>query len=492
MNSVSRRSFLKKAALVSAAGSVVLQGCGAARRATATASRRSQVIGANGDVRLAVIGFRGRGADHIREFGELPGVRIVALCDADRDVLNAGVRRSEGRNAKVEVYTDVRKLLENPNIDAVSVATPNHWHSLMTVWACQAGKDVYVEKPVSHNVWEGRKAVEAARKYGRIVQAGTQNRSDAGLREAIAWLKEGNLGRILLARGLCYKRRKSIGKVAGPTPIPSPVDYDLWTGPAELLPLMRKELHYDWHWVWNTGSGDIGNQGIHEMDIARWATGATALAPRVMSVGGRFGYDDDGETANTQFVFYDYPGVPILFEVQGLPMKPGVDEVAHYKGIRTGNVIHCEHGYYAGGWAYDQDGKKIRDFPLDGGAGHMRNFIDAVRSRKRESLNADILEGHLSSALCHVGNVSHRLGTRRPPEEIRERLEANSAMLEAFERFQEHLAVNGVDLSKDQAVHGPWLEMDPKAEKFTGSDALVANALISRNYRAPFVVPEKV
>ncbi|MHC4482951.1 MAG: Gfo/Idh/MocA family oxidoreductase, partial [Planctomycetota bacterium] len=410
MKNITRRDFVK----------------GSIAAGAALALPFSRVLGANNDIRVGVVGFRGQGSGHIERFLKIPGVRVVALCDVDRDIVAREVRKFEDRNEKVDVYADVRKMLEDKNIDAISTATPNHWHALITIWACQAGKDVFVEKPVSHNIWEGRKMVEAARKYSRIVQSGMHKRSDTALPEVFEYIRQGNLGKMVIAHGFCYKRRKSIGKVAGPQPVPESVDYNLWTGPAPLRPLMRKKLHYDWHWVWPTGNGDMGNQGVHEMDICRWAIGQNELPPRVMSIGGRFGYDDDGETANTQIVFLGYKPAPIIFETRGLPRKKDDSGMDNYRSIRVGVVIQCEHGYFAGGggggWVYDNDGKKIKQFKGDGGGGHQANFIKAVRSRKVSDLNADILEGHLSSALCHMGNISHRLGQRQSPDEIREML----------------------------------------------------------------------
>ena len=457
----------------------------------------SRVRGANDDIRVAVIGFRSQGSGHIKRFIEIPGVRVVALCDVDRDILDREVKKFTDRSEKVDAYIDVRKLLEDKNIDAISTATPNHWHSLITVWACQAGKDVYVEKPVSHNIWEGRKMVQAARKYDRIVQTGTQKRSDPGLHQAFEYIRQGNLGRILVARGFCCKRRKSIGKVAGPQPVPESVDYNLWAGPAPLKPLMRKRLHYDWHWVWDTGNGDLGNQGIHEMDLCRWALGQEQLAPRVMSIGGRFGYDDDGQTANTQIAILDYKPAPLIFEVRGLPKKKGISAMDNYRGIRVGIVIECEYGYFAGGggggWVYDNDGNKISQFKGDGGREHQPNFIKAVRSRKLSDLNADILEGHLSSALCHMANVSHKLGSQSSPEQITEVVQSNKEALESFERFQHHLSANEIDLKRTPATLGPWLKMDTAKGQFVGEfPTFWANALIRPNYRKPFVVPENV
>ncbi|MHC4396319.1 MAG: Gfo/Idh/MocA family oxidoreductase [Planctomycetota bacterium] len=440
----------------------------------------SRVRGANNDIRLATIGLGGQGGMgqgkyHIRLFSKIPGVRVVAICDADKDVLDAEVRKFKERNEKVNAYTDVRKLLEDKSIDAITTATPNHWHALVTIWACQAGKDIYVEKPAAYNIWESRKMIEAARKYDRIVQVGTQRRSDESLQQAIQYIQQGNLGKILFVHGLWYTKRESIGKVYGPQPIPDSVDYNLWTGPAQLLPLMRKRLHYDWHWVWNTGNGDLGNIGTHILDVC-----------------GRFGWNDNGETANTQIVLLDYKPAPIIYEVRNLPRKKGDSAMDNHKGIRSGLVIQCENGYFAGGWAYDNDGKKIKQFKVTGGSGHPANFIKALRSHKVSDLNADILEGHLSTALCHMGNISHRLGVQSSPEQIKEVLRGDKEAMETFESFQSHLSANEVDIKKTPAVLGPWLKMDSEKEKFVGEFADRANELLKRKYRKPFVVPEQV
>ncbi len=518
-----RRSFLKASLLSTTALAV-------------PARFWAAVPGANDDVRLAVIGFGGRGGNHIDAFSRMKGVRLVALCDCDARILDGAARRLRDKGQSVETYSDVRKLLANPNIDAISTATPNHWHSLITVWACQAGKDVYVEKPISHNVWEGRQAVEAARKYSRIVQAGTQSRSMACYPEAWAWLKAGNLGRIKIARGLCYKRRASIGKVDGPQPIPDYIDYDLWCGPALKLPLMRKNLHYDWHWVWNTGNGDMGNQGIHEMDKCRWALGQTELPRSVFSVGGRLGYVDDGETANTQMCVFDYGQALLIFETRGLPSKTGSKDMDKYRTQGIGQVIECEGGWTDGHAAYDNQGKEMRQF-AKGEQDHFANFIKAVRSRNRADLNGEILEGHLSSALCHLGNLSHRMGRQADPDEIRQSLTSNPAAVETLGRMEEHLAANGVDIKQSRLTLGPVLRLDAKAECFVdqpaagccccgsaaspdpvppgtkGAELLMrrkravaptktcaaagglaarANELLTRPYRAGFVVPAKV
>jgi predicted dehydrogenase len=481
MNNLNRRQFLKNSLLTGASVALL-------PRLT-----RAREIGANEEIRYAVVGFGGRGRDHIKEMHEVPGTRMVALCDVDRDILAREVQKCESHSEKVEGYTDVRKLLANPYIDVVTFATPNHWHSLGAIWALQAGKDVYVEKPVSHNVWEGGQLVKAARKYGRIVQAGTQCRSSSGIAEAIHWLREGHIGKIIRARGFCYKRRPSIGKVDGPQPVPASVDYDLWCGPAPKEPLMRKRLHYDWHWVWPTGNGDLGNQGIHQMDLCRWILGEPDLSPQVLSVGGRLGYVDDGTTPNTLIVFHDYKPAPLIFEVRGLPSAEGSKNMDRYRGVDVGVVVDCEGGAmlidnYTGATIVDKDGNKLKKF--EGSSSHFANFIAAVRSRKQTDLKADILEGHLSSALCHTGNISYHLGKTHSPEEIRDAVKNNPDLSEALGRMEQHLGANNVDLQKTPATLGEMLKMEPKTERF--SDNHMANLMLTREYRKPFVVPARV
>ena len=486
---VGRREFLVKSVVGGAAA------CGAAAWPAWAAPQ-----GANDAVRLGVIGVRGQGRHHIEMFTKVPGVRVVALCDIDQTILDQRASEVEANGIRVAKYSDVRQLLENKDIDAVSIATPNHWHSLMAIWACQAGKDVYVEKPISHNVWEGRRVVEAAARYGRIVQAGTQSRSDEALIELAAYLRSGQLGKILRARGFCYKRRESIGLVSGPQPIPAGVDYDLFCGPAPLEPLRRKQLHYDWHWVWATGNGDIGNQGIHEMDMCRWMLGEEALPQRVFSIGGRFGYVDDAETPNTQIAVLEYPTAPIIFEVRALPQETGVKHMDHYRGVRIGISMECEHGYFAGGAGggvvYDNDGKRIKPLSSSGGDRHVENFIQAVRSRKAQDLRAPVAGGHLSSALCHLANIPYRLGTQVPQAELKAQAGSRADVAETLDRFASHLAANGVDLAQATPTLGPVLELAPDEERFASRSnydmGAWANRLVRDSYRAPFVVPEKV
>jgi predicted dehydrogenase len=494
VNKLDRRSFLKSSLLTTASlGLFPALGADENAKPKAPTPVASQATGANGDIRFAVVGFGGRGMDHIAELRKVGGARMVALCDVDQTILDRQVKKYRDLGEQIESYTDVRKLLENKDIDVVSFATPNHWHSLGAIWAMQAGKDVYVEKPVSHNVWEGRRVVEVSHQLNRIVQAGTQSRSSSGILEAIQWVREGHIGKIVRARGLCYKPRPSIGKVDGPQPIPPGIDYDLWCGPAPMESLMRKKLHYDWHWVWPTGNGDLGNQGIHQMDLARWALGESALSPRVLSVGGRLGYVDDGTTPNTFIVFHDYPTAPLIFEVRGLPSGAGSKEMDKYRGVSIGVVVDCEGGTmvipnYSSATILDKDGSEIKKF--SGSSSHFANFIDAVRSRKPGDLHAPVLEGHLSSALCHTGNISYRLGKTQSPEETREAVKGNKDLAESLGRMEEHLGANNVDLNKTPTTMGAALKMDPLTERFIGSPE--ADQLLTRDYRKPFVVPAKV
>ncbi len=484
---MSRRAFLQTTAAAGAAAFAM------------PAVSWGRVSGANGDLRVAVVGVKSRGWAHVTGFQRLPGVRVVALCDVDAKILrNRAAEFEKNFGEKVDHAVDLRTLLDRQDIDVISIATPNHWHALQTIWSIQAGKDVYVEKPVSHNVWEGRQVVRAARKYQRIVQTGTQARSSHGIPEGYQWIQDGNLGKIQLARGLCYKPRQSIGKVKGNQTVPDHIDYDLWTGPAPLVPLRRRNLHYDWHWDYATGNGDLGNQGIHQMDLCRWALREQELSPRVLSVGGRLGYDDDANTANTQFIFHDYDRVPLLFEVRGLPKsKAGQRQwsknMDRLDGVGIGVIIHCEGGKlivpnYSKSVAYDKTGKQVREFT--GGENHFANFVKAVRERDAGVLNSDILEGHLSSALCHTGNISHFVGKESAPGAIREAIKSEPFASETFDRMRAHLEANEIDLDATKLTLGASLRMDPKNETFVGNEQ--ANVHLRREYREPFVVGHSV
>ena len=461
-------------------------------------------------VRLAVVGLGsttavggvgGRGHQLIPRLREVPGTRIVALCDVDQAHLDREAQPFKDRGEEVATHLDLRRVLDDKTIDAVVIATPNHWHALATVWACQAGKDVYVEKPFCYNLWEGRQMVAAARKYGRIVQVGTQNRSSPLLRQAFDYLRSGQLGPIRLAHSLVYRARDGIGKVSTPTPLPATVDYDLWCGPAPKAPLMRKQLHYEWHWFWATGNGEMGNNGIHVIDLCRWALGQNQPPARAMSIGGRFAFDDCGQTANTQIALLDYHPAPIICEVRNVTAGKSPGAIGKFRSLTSsaGVVIDCEGGYFAGqaptGAFFDKEGRKIKDIPEDGSSErlevlHLSNFVAAVRSRKAGDLAAGALEGHLSAACCHMANISHRLGKQSAPEAIGESIQASRELSDAFERCREYLRGNGVDLSATPAVLGPWVTFDPGQERFVNDFAEQANGLSHREYRMPFVLPK--
>src|SRR5207248_11434148 len=331
---------------------------------------------ANDTLHVAMIGVHGQGSGDLRGYAGKHNCIVTTICDCDQAVVGGAMASAERAQGKAPKYEqDIRRVLDDKSIDIISIATPNHWHALAAIWGLQAGKHVYIQKPVSHNVSEGRRIVEAAQRYNRICQTGTQSRSNPGMREAIEFLHSGKLGKVTLARGLCFKSRPSIGKVTEPTAPPSSVDYDLWCGPAPKKPLMRKRLHYDWHWVWDYGNGDLGNQGIHEMDIARWGLGKNGLCRSVISVGGRFGYWDDGETANTQICVFDYGDSELIFEVRGLPTEK-------YKGAGVGNIFYGSEGYvvcpnYSSGIAYDKEGNVVAKFSGGGDGEHFANFIKA-------------------------------------------------------------------------------------------------------------------
>lgn len=496
MRSIDRRDFVKLSA--SASGLLALAALDNPVAAKEKPAEKADGTPSSNDtLRVAVVGVNGRGMSHVGAFAGNKKLNTVIthICDADEGVISKAMKAIEGKQGQAPKFEqDIRRLLEDKSIDIVSIATPNHWHALGAIWAMQAGKDVYVEKPVSHNVKEGRMIVESARKLGKICQTGTQSRSAKGMQDAIGYVRSGKIGTVKLAHGLCYKPRGSIGKVDKETPIPKTCDYNLWCGPAPMTPLMRKRLHYDWHWVWATGNGDLGNQGIHEMDKARWGLGKMELPKSVVSVGGRVGYVDDGETANTQVCFFDYGDAELVFEVRGLKTR-------HFKGARVGNVFFGSKGYvvcptYGTGVAYDNDGAITQVFAGGGEEGHFENFIRAVRARASKLLNADILEGHLSSALCHLGNISYRLGQESSEADLAEffhdgqnPLGLGEAGRETFGRLKAHLAENKVAPTSGFRT-GRKLAIDPKTETFTTDSQ--ANQMVSREYRKGFEVPDKV
>ncbi len=422
---------------------------------------QSRALGANERLRLGIIGLRQQGTVNMMDFCSVPDVEIAALCDVDESQFAKPLKvLSDAGRPKPALFRDLRKLLEQKDIHAVSIATPNHWHSLAAIWACQAGKDVHVEKPGSHNLFEGRKMVEAARKYNRIVQHGTEQRSSATQQAGIRFLQEGGLGEIYMAKGLCYKWRDTIGRLPE-EPVPSGVDYDLWLGPAPRRSFSRNRFHYNWHWHWEYGNGDIGNQGVHELDVARWGLGVK-LPGRITSVGSHFMFNDDQETANWQIALFEFPDAiasgdkkkVLQFEVRHWM---GNHEASFFAGRENeiGNTFYGTKGYMTmtvNGWqtflGQDQKpgpsakGEGNNRYALD----HARNFIEAVRKRDNALHFGDIEEGHYTCALIHLANASHRLKRS--------------------------------------------LIFDPATETCSGDPE--ADRMLAGSYRKPFIVPEQV
>jgi predicted dehydrogenase len=377
------------------------------------------MMGANEKVNVAVVGVGGRGTAHVKEYLTIPGARVAAVCDVNTAATErAGVLVNNAYGSTPKYYQDLRKLYEDKDIDAVSIATPNHWHALATIWACQAGKDVYVEKPASYNVFEGQQMQKAARKYNRMVQVGMQSRTIPYKRRAVELLRDGAIGKVYYAKGLCFKRRPSIGK-ANDTPVPPGVDWDIFLGPAPLRPFNALRFKYNWHWFWDTGNGDIGNQGIHEMDVARWGLGR-GLPNGVVSTGGKYVYDDDQETPNTQIATFDYGDAELVFEVRGL--NTGGEASIEAGGPNfIGNIFLGSKGYlsldhkgfqiFLGDKREPGESGKLADGRAETKA-HMENFLDGVKSRRKEDLHGEIAEGVASAVLVHMANTSYRLGRK--------------------------------------------------------------------------------
>jgi predicted dehydrogenase len=408
----------------------------------------SRLFGANDRVNLVIIGIGGRGTDHIKEYSKLNSCRVTGICDVNQAARERGAALVEKlTGSKPNEYPDMRKVFDDKSVDAVSIATPNHWHALATIWGCQAGKDVYVEKPASHEIWEGRKMIEAADKYKRMVQVGSQGRSIPYKIKAMQLLHDGAIGKVYMAKGLCYKRRKSIGHTPD-EPVPAGIDWDNFLGPAPMRPFSMNRYKYNWHWFWDTGNGDIGNQGVHEMDLARWGLNKNTLPNSVVSTGGKFAYEDDQETPNTQVATFDYGDSRLVFEVRGLITNPE-------QGIMVGNIFYGTDGFMTldekGYQIYKGEKKeKVNDESLKeetwDTSPHMQNFLDAVKSRDNKHLAARVDIGVTSAALCHLANISYRL--------------------------KRELAV------------------DPAKWSFPHDTE--ANAMLTRKYRAPYIVPDKV
>ena len=464
----SRRKFISKSAIF----------CSFAISGTKSSGK---IIGANDRINVAVCGIKGRGTSHIGGHGRQKNVLISHLVDPDSRLHDARKKfvTSKFKNTP-KCVQDVRKVLDDDEVDVISIATPNHWHSLMSIWACQAGKDVYVEKPLSHNLFEGRKLVEAAKKYKRIVQHGTQNRSLSKWSNLAKEIASGKKGKLEVALGTCHKRRQSIGFKQTKKP-PSELDFDHWTGPAAKEEFHENLVHYNWHWFWKYGNGDIGNQGVHQMDIARWMIPGAVWPKKVFSVGGRFGYKDQGETANTQLAIFDYGESLLIFDVRGLSGK---------SNMGVSNHVYCNENKKQKS-TKSHAIKGIKDPLADRGKVDIfENFIQAVRNRKEEHLDAHVYEGHVSSGLCHLANASFRLGEKSAFNKKKKSFGENKTAYEYLERMQDHLKENGLKLSETDYIVGRTLNFDSETETVIGDSE--ANQLLNGSYRAPYTVSEKI
>ena len=478
--SLTRRNFLKISALASAAVASPLL-------------VPKSAFGANDTMHVGIVGLGGRGiGSHVPELSALPNVKVVALADPDKPRMAAAGKWMQDNHYLHQVgqYEDFREMYDRNDIQAVSIATMNYWHGLNTIWACQAGKHVFVEKPLAHFIWEGRQMVNAARKYDRIVQHGTQLRSLGAVRDAVAWIQAGNLGKINYITAYANKPRVPIGNRTEPLPLPEGFNYDLWCGPAQDGPIYRDRLQYDCSFTWNMGDGESLNQGVHQIDVARWVLGIEEMPRRVISLGGRFLFNDQGDVPNTQIIYYDYPEVPILYEVHNLRMAKDSNAVLRFRGFsQDGIVVDCEGGWVgidhgARSIAYDRDNKEIRAW--NGGGSLFQNFVDAIRAGDRKLLDADVLEGQISNRIGHAGNISYRLGQKAGLNAQKKAIENDPYMVEMHQRYIEHLAAHDIDPA--ETVLGEWLVCDTKNECFVGNAE--ANKLAKGFYRSPYLVEE--
>jgi len=451
--------------------------------------------GANETIHVGIVGLGGRGIGAlVPAFSVLPNVKVVALADPDKPRTAAAAKWMQDKNYshQVDQYEDFREMYDRYDIQAVGIATMNYWHGLNTIWACQAGKHVFCEKPLAHFIWEGRQVVNAARKHNRLVQHGTQLRSLGAVRDALAWIKAGNLGKIKYITAYANKPRTPIGNRTEPLPLPEGFNYDLWCGPAQDGPIYRDRLQYDCSFTWNMGDGESLNQGVHQIDVARWTLDIEDMPRRVISLGGRFLFKDKGDVPNTQIIYYDYPEVPILYEVHNLRMAKDSNAVDRFRGFsQDGIVVDCEGGWVgidhgARSIAYDKENKEIRSW--NGGGDNFANFIDAVRAGNRELLDSDVLEGQLSTRIGHTGNISYRLGKKADVVAQKKAIADYPYMVEMHKRYLAHLAAHEIDPS--ETILGEWLVCDTANECI--KDNAEANKLVRGSYRSPYVVKEIV
>jgi len=411
MKNENRRGFIKKTAVVSA---------GLAAGAPAYIQGYAQVQPSD-KINVGVVGIRSRGKNHIENFIRIKDSRVISICDADENLFARTIAEIEKLGGeKPGTYVDFRKMLDDKNIDAVSIATPGYWHALQTTWACQAGKDVYVEKPISYNILEGRKMVDAARKYNRIVQAGMQRRANRGFQKAVRLLQEGIIGDIYMGRGTVYRHRASIGRVEN-SPVPAGVNWDLYRGPAPMIPFNKNHFHYNWHWYWDTSTSEFGNNGIHVMDRIRIAMKINNHPSVISCSGGFYGWDSDQEIPNLQIATFEYDDGKILeLEVRSLftPGEEGSMLLLGTKGYALlGNGVHTFLGTEKkpGPSITEKDLEmdiRREEFDKAGIDFHFVNFLDCMKSRKIQDLIADINEGYLSTSMMHLGNIAYRTGRK--------------------------------------------------------------------------------
>ncbi|MFT5302172.1 MAG: hypothetical protein ACI814_002986 [Mariniblastus sp.] len=485
MSKLSRRQFVTKTA-----GAGV--GVGVMSSLPGSALRASSYPMANDSINLGFVSCGGRAGQLAGQFSKSEGVNIVGLCDPDEQRI-ANLKKTYN---KAKGYRDLRALFDADDVDATVVATCNHWHCLAAIWAMESGKDVYVEKPLSHSQWEGEQTVAAARRYNRICQIGTQQRSDPMQAKIKKFLhEEKGIGELKACRVNRFGIRNSIGKRETPLEIDKSIAYDLWLGPAQDLPVFRKNLHYDWHWDWNTGSGEMGNWGVHVLDDVRNNVfqDKVTVPKRIFGGGGRLAWNDAGNTPNVHFVYFDTGTIPVVIGLSNLPVAVGSKKAAPHPGPNSGYVVYGEGGYFHGqrgnGAAYDNEGKKIKEFGgTRGDVLHQKNFLDAVRSRDRSSLNAEVEVGHHSTGWCNLANIAYRAGSKFSSDQAKEvNLKQWTTLIGEMEA---HTKVHGIKMESDQVRLSPMLELNTESQRFVGENAAVANKYIKREYRTGYEVPE--
>ena len=479
MSKISRRYFLMS---------------GAATGAALSLSSSPAFALANDEINIGFISCGGRAGEHMKTYRDMAGVNVGGLCDPDGQRLESAQRLFP----QAKGFADLRDLLDDQTIDAVVVATSNHWHCLASIWAMQAGKHVYVEKPLSHNQWEGRQTVNAAKKYNKVCAIGTQQRSDPMQAEIKKFLhEEQGLGKILSARVNRYGVRPSIGKRDTPLKIDSSVNYDLWLGPAQDKPIFRDKLQYDWHWDWNTGSGEMGNWGVHVLDDVRNTVfrDSVTLPKRIFGGGARIVYNDAGETPNVHFVYFDTGSIPVVIGLSNLPAGPNEKGSPKHPGPGSGYVAYCEGGRFegqrGGGQAFDKDGKLIKSFKGNSGNGlHQQNFIDSVRAGDQARLNAPVSMGHDSTGWCNLANIAFRAGDNFTEASAGAFDDPQGIWGALLEEMRQHAGAYGMKLEQKPFLLSKSFEVDPAKEVFVGANADQANVYLKREYRAPYVVPQ--